>query len=145
MSKGNTFENEFLECIFNNNDITLIGDAGGILGSTVPGNLYISLHTANPGEAGNQGTSEIAYTSYARVAIVRTGAAWTVTANSASPAAAITFPAGTGGSGTASYFGVGTASTGSGKLLYSGTVTPNIVCGDGVTPELTTATAITED
>jgi hypothetical protein len=30
-------------------------------------------------------------------------------------------------------------------LWYSGTVTPNIVTGNGVTPILTTATAITED
>ncbi|MHA2062839.1 MAG: phage tail fiber protein [Candidatus Thorarchaeota archaeon] len=145
MSKGDTFENEMLECIFNNADIPLIGDATGIRQSVANGDIWVSLHTGDPGEAGDQTTSEIGYTSYARVAVDRDGAAWTVTANSVSPASAITFPAGTGGSGTATHFAVGAASTGSGKLLYSGTVTPNIVCGDGVTPELTTATAITED
>jgi hypothetical protein len=61
-------------------------------------------------------------------------------------AAAVSFPAGTGGSGTASYFGIGTAASGAGALLYSGTVTPNIVCGNGVTPQLTTAAGlVTED
>ncbi len=30
-------------------------------------NLYVSLHTGDPGEAGDQTTSEAAYTSYARV------------------------------------------------------------------------------
>ncbi len=61
------------------------------------------------------------------------------------PVAAITFPAGTGGSGTATHFAVGTDITGTGKILYSGTCTPNIVMGSGITPELSTATAITED
>ncbi len=145
MSKGNTFENELLEHILNNADIALIGDATGLRGSAVPGNLYVSLHTANPGEAGTQLTSECAYTSYARVAILRTGAAWTVTANSASPAAEISFPAATGGSETATYFVIGASSSGAGKLLYYGTVTPNIAIADGVTPKLTTASTIDED
>lgn len=145
MSKTNVFENALLLLVFNNTPITLVGDAAGLLGSAAAGSLYVSGHTADPGEAGDQTTNEIAYTSYGRVAVARSGAGWTVTANSVSPAAAITFPAGTGGSGTMSHFGVGTSSTGAGKLLYKGTVTPNIVCGNGVTPQLTTATAITED
>ena len=48
-------------------------------------------------------------------------------------------------SGTVTHFSVGTASSGAGKILYSGTVTPNIVTGNGVTPQLTTSTQITED
>jgi len=131
--------------LFNNTNAANIGDATGLRGSTTAGSLYVSLHTADPGEAGSQTTNEIGYTSYARVAVARSSGGWTVTNNSVSPTAAITFPAGTGGSGTASYFGVGTASSAAGVLLYSGTVTPNIVCGNGVTPQLTTATAITED
>lgn len=142
MSKGNTYENDLLLLIFNATAIANIADNAGTSPLT---NLYVSLHTADPGEAGDQTTNEIAYTSYARVAVARSGSGWTVSGNSVSPAATISFPAGSGGSGTATYFGVGTASSGAGKLLYSGTVTPNIVCGSGVTPELTTATAITED
>lgn len=142
MSKGNTYENDLLKLIFNATAIANIADNAATSPLT---NLYVSLHTADPGEAGDQTTNEIAYTSYARVAVARTSGGWTVSANSVSPAATISFPAGTGGSGTATHFGVGTASSGTGKLLYSGTVTPNIVCGSGVTPELTTATAVTED
>jgi hypothetical protein len=79
------------------------------------------------------------------VAVARSTGGWpTTSTESISPGAAITFPAGTGGSGTASYFGVGTASSGAGNLFYSGTVTPNIVTGNGITPQLTTATTITE-
>lgn len=142
MSKGNTFENDLLKLIFNATAIANIADNAA--GSPLT-NLYVSLHTADPGEAGDQTTNEVAYTSYARVAVARTSGGWTVTANSVSPVATVGFPAGTGGSGTATYFGVGTASSGAGKLLYSGTVTPNIVCGNGVTPQLTTASTVTED
>lgn len=145
MSKSNAFENALLLLIFNNTNIALVGDATGLRGSSTAGSLYVSGHTADPGEAGAQNTTELAYTSYARVAVARSGAGWTVSGNSVSPAAAITFPAGTGGSGTMTHFGIGTDSSGAGLLLYKGTVTPNIVCGNGVTPQLTTATAITED
>lgn len=145
MSKSNSWENSLLLLLFNNTNVANVGDATGLRGSTTAGSLYVSLHTADPGETGDQTTSEATYTSYARVAVARSGAGFTVTANSVSPAATISFPAGTGGSGTVTHFGIGTASSGAGVLLYSGTVTPNIVTGNGITPQLTTASAITED
>lgn len=145
MSKSNAFENALLLLAFNNTNIANVGDATGLRGSTTAGSLYLSLHTADPGEAGSQTTSEAAYTSYARVAVARSGAGFTVTGNSVSPAATVSFPAGTGGTGTATHFGIGTDSSGAGTLLYSGTVTPNIVMGNGITPQLATATAVTED
>ena len=104
-----------------------------------------ALHTADPGETGTQSTSESAYTSYARVDVARSGSGWTVTNNSVSPVANIDFPAGTGGSGTVTYFSTGKTGGGATAILFSGTVTPNIVTGNGVTPRLTTATAITLD
>ena len=144
MAKTNTWENELLEHLFNNADVALVGDATGLRGSTADGSLYVSLHTADPGEAGNQTTNESAYTSYARVAVARDGTGWTVTDNSVSPQANIVFPTATGGTETITHFGVGTSSTGSGKLLYKGAVTPNISVSTGVTPTLTTGTAVTE-
>lgn len=145
MSKSNTWENDLLLLVFNNTTASLIGDATGIVGSSTAGSLYVSLHTADPGEAGNQTTNECAYTSYARVAKARSGSGWTVTNNEVVPASAITFPAATGGTETATHFGVGTASSGAGKLLYSGTISPNIAISNGVTPVLNTSTKITED
>jgi hypothetical protein len=142
MSKSNTFENDWLKLIFNATAIANLADNAA---SSPLTNLYVSLHTADPGEAGNQSTNEISYTSYARVAVARTSGGWTVTNNSVSPVANIDFPAATGGSGTVTYFGVGSASSGSGVLYYSGTVTPNISVTSGVTPRLTTASTITED
>ena len=106
-------------------------------------NWQLGLHTASPGEAGSQTTNEIAYTSYARVARARTSGGFTVTGGSTVLAANADLPAGTGGSGTATHLGLGTLSTTAGRLYILGTVTPNIVTGNGITPRLTTATAFT--
>jgi hypothetical protein len=108
-------------------------------------NLFVSLHTADPGEAGTQATSEAAYTSYARATVARTTGGWTVTANSVSPVANVSFPQATGGTATITHFGIGVAVSGATKLLWSGTVTPNISVATGVTPILTTASTIVED
>lgn len=146
MSKTNSLENALLLLIFNNTNIANIGDATGLRGSSTAGSLYLSLHTADPGEAGNQTTSECNYTSYARVALARSGSAWVVTGNSVSPAAVVSFPASTGGSDqTATYVGIGTASSGTGVLLYRGILTPSLAITTGVTPELGTASSLSED
>lgn len=145
MSKSNVFENELLEHIFNNADIALIGDANGLLGSVGDGDLYVSLHTSDPGEAGDQETNEATYGDYARVAVTRAGGGWTVTADSVSPAVDIDFPEATSGVETATHFAVGTDISGAGKILYSGAISPEISILTGVTPRLTTDSAITED
>lgn len=142
MSKGNTFENDWLRLVFN---ATAIANMADNAGSSPLTNLYVSLHTADPGEAGDQTTSETTYTSYDRVAVARTSGGWTVTANSVSPAANIDFPQCTGGTATITHFAVGTAASGAGKILYKGTVTPNISVANGVIPRLSTATTISED
>lgn len=142
MSKSDTFENDLLKLIFNATAIANMADNAATSPLT---NLYIALHTADPGETGNQGTSEAAYTSYARVAVARTSGGFTVTASSVSPAATISFPACTGSTATVTYFSVGVASSGATKILYSGTVTPSMSVSTGVTPQLATTSTITED
>lgn len=147
MSKTNSLENSLLLLLFNNTNIANIGDATGVRGSTTAGSLYVSLHTADPGEAGDQTTNEATYTGYARIAVARSGAGWTVTNNSVSPAANIgdaTWDC-TAGTNTITHFGVGTASSGAGVLLYKGAISPTIAVSAGVTPILTTSSAITED
>lgn len=105
--------------------------------------IWVALHTADPGAAGNQTTNEIAYTGYSRVSVARTTGGWTTsTSASSSPQANIVFPSGTGGSGTATFASLGTASSGAGSILWSGPIAPSIVCGNGVTPTLTTASAV---
>lgn len=141
MGKSTTFDNDLVKLIFNGTAIANIADNAA---SSPLTNLFVALHTADPGVGGTQTTSEIAYTSYARATVARTSGGFTCTGAVVTPTATISFPAGTGGSGTAAYFSIGVAVSGSSKILYSGTITPNIVCGNGVTPQLTTASTITE-
>lgn len=141
MGKATAFSSSLLGLIFNASTIANLA----INATSSPAtNLYVSLHTADPTASGNQSSSEATYTSYARVAVARSNVGWTITSNSVSPAATISFPACTGGSNTITNFGIGLGSSGSGTLLYSGTVTPNISVSSGVTPQLTTATTVTE-
>lgn len=142
MSKGNTFENDLLKLLFNATAIANIADNAA---SSPLTNLYLSLHTSDPGEAGDQTTNETSYGSYARVAVARNSGGFTVSTNTVVLAANADFPSCTSGSATITHMGVGTASSGAGKLLYSGTVTPNIAVSSGVIPRLTTGTTITED
>ena len=142
MSKADVFENDWLKLIFNATAIANLADNAATSPLT---NLFVSLHTADPGETGTQATNEATYTGYARVSVARTSGGWTVTANSVSPVATIAFGACTAGTNTITHFGVGVASSGATKLLYSGTVTPNISVSNGVTPQLTTASTVTED
>lgn len=132
MSKGNTFENDWMKLIFNATAIANIADNAA---SSPITNLYVSLHTGDPGEAGDQTTSESAYTSYARVAVARTSGGWTVSTNQATNVAAVTFPQCTGGSETLTYFAIGTAASGAGKILYSGALTSSLAVSTNVIPE----------
>jgi len=145
MSKSNAFENAWLQLVFLNNPIANIGDATGLRGSTTAGQLFFRLHSADPGEVGTQATNEVSYTGYAGVGVARSGAGFTVTDNSVSPAVNVDFPACTAGTATATHFSIGAASSGATLVLYKGAISPTIAIAAGVTPRLTTATAITED
>jgi hypothetical protein len=142
--KGDTFENDILKLIFNATAIANIADNAA---SSPLTNLYVSLHTADPGEGGSQTSSEANYGSYARVAVPRgTGTpGWTASsAGVTSPTANIDFPQASSGTNTITHFAIGTASSGAGKVLYSGEVEPDISVTTGVTPRLTTGTTISE-
>jgi hypothetical protein len=142
MSKSNALENDLLKLLFNATPIANIADNAA---SSPLTNLYVSLHTADPGEAGVQTTNECAYTSYARVAVARTSGGWVVTGSSVSPAADIVFPTCTGGIETATHAAIGTAVSGAGKILYSGSVSPNISISTGSPPRLPISSTISED
>lgn len=134
MSASNDLETNILKLILQNADYANIGDAGGLRGSATAGSLYIGLHTADPGEAGDQTTNEATYTSYARVAVARNNTAWTVSGNNGTNASTISFPACTGGTNTITHFSVGTASSGAGILLLSGALSASLAVSSGITP-----------
>ena len=134
MSMTNAAETALWNLIFNNAAWANIGDAGGLQPSATAGSLYISLHTADPGETGDQTTNECNYTSYARVAVARSAGGWTVSGNNAANTAAIDWPACTGGTNTATHFGIGTAASGAGNLLFSGVLGTSLAISAGITP-----------
>lgn len=135
MSMTNAAEANLLNLLFLNIDWANIGDAAGLQNSATAGSFYISLHTADPGEAGNQSTSETSYTSYARVAVARSGGGWTLTSQTISNTALVQFPQCTGGTSTVSYFGIGTDSSGAGNLLMSGALTSPLSVSNGIQPQ----------
>lgn len=146
MSISNTTENAILDLIFR---ATAWANYADNAASSPQTNIGCSLHTGDPGDGGDATTSEATYTSYTRVNVARSTGFNAASGGSTSPAANIDFPAGTGGSGTVTHWAAAksnaTPPTGAQTILWSGTVTPNIVTGNGVTPRLTTATAITLD
>lgn len=142
MSFSDTAENAIMRLIYNATAWANIADNAV---SNPDGFIAVSLHTADPGESGTLATSEVTYTGYSRVNVPRNNTGWAVAQNSVSPVANIDFPAGTGGSGTISHFSTGRPGGGTAAIHMSGTVTPNVVAGNGVTPRLTTATALTLD
>ncbi len=143
MSKGNVFENDLMKLVFNATAIANIADNAGASPLT---NLYVSLHTADPGEAGDQTTSEATYTDYARVAVARSGSGWTVSGNQAQNAALVQFPQCGGSTNTITHVGVGTAASGTGKLLYKGALSSSLSVSSGIQPQFAAgALSVTEE
>ncbi len=143
--KGQTFSTDLLQAIFNG---TFSGAAITSLfanASSPLTNLYVSLHTADPGATGTQLTNEVAYTSYGRVAVARSSAGWTVGTATVSPVSNISFTACTGGTATATNWAIGTATTGSaGNILYTGPLSTSISISSGVTPIIASSSTVTE-
>lgn len=134
MSATNAFETALLTLYFNNTDHANIGDAAGIQNSAAAGVFYISLHTADPTETGTQISSEATYTGYARVAVARSGAGWTIAGNTVSNAAVVTYGLCTAGSNTITYFGIGSDASGAGNLFFTGALTASLAVSNGITP-----------
>ncbi len=147
MSLTNEAENNLVLLMFNNTNWANIGDATGLRGSSTAGSFFISLHTADPGETGDQTTSEATYTGYtgggARQTVARSGAGFTCTADTATNAAAVTFGQNTGSSQTLTHAGFGTGSTGAGHLVGSGAISSpsgGLVATTNVTPSFAIGT-----
>jgi hypothetical protein len=135
MSMTNAAEANLMNLLFLNVDWANIGDAAGLQNSAAAGSFYISLHSADPGEAGNQSTNEIAYTGYARVAVARTAGGFTLTTATISNTALVQFAQCTGGTATASHFGIGTDLSGNGNLIFKGALTSSLSISNGIQPQ----------
>ena len=134
MSMSNASESALLNLLFNNTDWANVGDAAGLQNSATAGSFYVALHTADPGDAGTQSTSEASYTGYARVAVARTAGGWTVSGNQVSNTATVQFGECTAGSAVVTHFSVGLLSAGAGDILYSGALDATRSVSSGITP-----------
>lgn len=141
MSKSNITENDLMLLIFNKTLPSYLGT----LSATGNTDLFVSLHTADPGEGGSQTTSEATYTGYARIAVARTGAGWTVSGNQALNAALIQFGLCTVGSDTITYVAIGTALSGAGQILYSGQLNSPRTISVGIQPQFSAGDLIFQE
>jgi hypothetical protein len=137
MSKGNTTENDLIKFVFNNVSMPSYGS-----------NLYLVLHSADPGEDGTADLYEISYTGYERVAVSRDSGGFTVNGSAASNTLLVQFGKCTGGSTTASHLSItnnGTKTTAS-QILYSGALTTSLNISNNITPQFSVgALSVTED
>lgn len=134
MSASNAFETALLGLIITNANAANVGDATGLRGSSTAGVFWISLHTSDPGEAGDQTTNETAYTNYARQDEARNTTQWTVTNDTADNDNAIGFPTGGASGATLTHFGLGSDTSGAGNLFLSGALGASLAVSSGITP-----------
>lgn len=134
-AKGNQTETDVLAKLFNNTALPFDAIT----------NIFVSLHTASPGEAGTQLTSEATYTSYARVSVARSAGGWTVSAGTAQNAALVQFPVCSGGSNTITHIAIGTVTSGAGQILYYGALSASLGVSTGIQPQFNAGTLVTEE
>jgi hypothetical protein len=124
MSFSNAAETAVLEYIFEGTNVSWDGNS----------DLYLALHTADPGEAGTAVTSEAAYTSYARVAVTR-ATDFTVSGATVENANLEQFPQCTGGSETITHASIVTSASGAGTIIVRAALNSSIPVSTGIQPQ----------
>jgi len=124
MSFSNAAETDVLEYIFNGTNVAWDANT----------DLWIALHTANPGETGTAVTSEATYGSYARLALTR-ATDFTVSGNSVSNTNLEQFVACTSGSNIITYASIVDTASGAGNILVYAALSSSITVSTGVQPQ----------
>lgn len=124
MSFSNTSETAVLNQIF----------VGTALPWDANTDLWIALHTADPGEAGSAITSEATYGGYSRVALTR-ATDFTVSGNQVSNANLEQFPQCSSGSETISYASIVTSASGAGTIIVRAALNTSIPVSTGIQPQ----------
>ena len=132
MSKSNFLETQFIDAIFASGAVSPLAT------------VYVSLHTADPLEGGDQTTNEATFTPYARQPILN--AEWTVGQDNATNANDIVRPEATAGTESLTHFGVGDSLSGAGNLFYFGVLSAQVDVSPGVTVKVNAGNlTVTED
>ena len=133
MPKSTSACNSILALIFNATTWADIAEDDTTSPAT---NLYLSLHTADPGVGGAQTTNETAYTNYVRIAVPRTTGGWDAPAAAATANAALAQFAQCGASGaTLTHVAIGTGAAGAGLVLYAGALSSSLAVANGIQPQ----------
>lgn len=98
-------------------------------------NRFIALHTADPGNAGNQGTSEATYVGYARVSLAAATGFSAAAAGSSQNTGLIQFPQCTGGTNVITHVTIGTAGSGAGVVIYRGALNASLSVANLIQPQ----------
>ncbi len=138
MPKSTTTCNNILKLIFN--AVAWANMADNAAASPLT-NLYLSLHTADPGVGNAQTTNETSYTNYTRIAVVRSAVGWTVATNTATNAALAQFAQCGATGATITHVAIGTAASGAGNVLYAGALNSSLAVANGIQPQFA-ATAL---
>jgi hypothetical protein len=132
MAKSLTTASNILKLIFNATPWANMADNAATSPYT---NLYLSLHTADPGTGNNQTTNETTYTNYVRIPVIRTSSGWTVSSNTASNAALAQFAQCGVTGATLTFVAIGTNVSGAGNVLYSGALNSALTVANGIQPQ----------
>lgn len=133
MPKSTSFANSLLELILK---ATTFADFAENDTTSPATNLYISLHTADPGIGGSQLTNEAAYTNYDRVAVARSGAGWDVVDEEAANAALIQFPQCGASGATVTHVAIGKADLPSaGLVIWAGALAASLAVANLIQPQ----------
>ena len=137
MSKSDTLEQDMINYV-------MLGIAPSWAAYT---EFFLSLHTADPTDAGAQNSYEAAYTGYTRSTLSRSTTALTNSATGAvDNIATVSFGPCTAGVSYVTHVGLGTSFSGTGTLLYSNALLSPVAIGAGITPSFdTSSVTISED
>jgi len=138
--KTTAFANEMLALLYQGAAISELAQNAA---SSPLGSLWMALHTADPGEAGDQTTSE---GPFARVAVARSGSGWAVASKGVSPVADVSFANNASGATvTITHVSIGMASGGASKIIHRGTLKNPLVIAVGDNPVIYKQSVIYED
>lgn len=123
MSFSNSAETSINTYIFVGTDVPWNGNT----------NLWLALHTADPGESGSM-AAEATYTSYARIPISR-ASGFTVSGATVQNAALAQFPLCTGGSSLCTHVSIVTDASGATTVIASGALNSSVTVTNGIQPQ----------
>ncbi len=145
MPKGDAFAEDLLRHIFLNDPIANIGDATGLPASGTTGSLYLTLHVADPSDIGTATSSDANYVPYARQAVARTSANWSVSGKTVTLLGDVIFPEVTSGTETITHIGVTMEASGASVLMFRTSLETPISLSPGFTPFIEAGSVITEE